>query len=149
MQRKQNFSHTNCYDIRYKCSRKKEYEKPDFIAVQLTLYCSSNAVFYKCVASFIPNREIGRCSLLYQKSGDLTPNRGGETWKLCRYLVLLSCAQELIRLLSTIICNASLTQPPYYYNSTLPHCQRLHLMPLCYSQLVIPHVFISGLVLVF
>ena len=29
----------------------------------------------------IPNREIGRLSLLYQKSGDLPPNR--ETWKLC------------------------------------------------------------------
>ena len=30
---------------------------------------------------FIPNREIGRFSLCYQKSGDLPPNR--ETWKLC------------------------------------------------------------------
>ena len=29
---------------------------------------------------FIPNREIGRLSLPYQKSGDLPPNR--ETWKL-------------------------------------------------------------------
>ena len=29
---------------------------------------------------FIPNREIGRFSLFYQKSGDLPPNR--ETWKL-------------------------------------------------------------------
>ena len=30
---------------------------------------------------FIPNREIGRFSLFYQKSGDLPKNR--ETWKLC------------------------------------------------------------------
>ena len=30
---------------------------------------------------FIPNREIGRLSLFYQKSGDLPKNR--ETWKLC------------------------------------------------------------------
>ena len=30
---------------------------------------------------FIPNREIGRFSLFYQKSGDLPQNR--ETWKLC------------------------------------------------------------------
>ena len=30
---------------------------------------------------FIPNREIGRLSLLYQKSGDLPRNR--ETWNLC------------------------------------------------------------------
>ena len=30
----------------------------------------------------IPNREIGRLSLLYQKSGDLPQNR--ETWKLCQ-----------------------------------------------------------------
>ena len=30
---------------------------------------------------FIPNRKIGRCSLLYKKSGDLQPNR--VTWKLC------------------------------------------------------------------
>ena len=30
---------------------------------------------------FIPNREIGRFSLYYQKSGDLPKNR--ETWKLC------------------------------------------------------------------
>ena len=30
---------------------------------------------------FIPNREIGRLSLFYQKSGDLPQNR--ETWKLC------------------------------------------------------------------
>ena len=29
---------------------------------------------------FIPNREIGRFSLFYQKSGDLPKNR--ETWKL-------------------------------------------------------------------
>ena len=29
---------------------------------------------------FIPNREIGRFSLFYKKSGDLPPNR--ETWKL-------------------------------------------------------------------
>ena len=29
----------------------------------------------------IPNREIGRSSLFYQKSGDLPLNRG--TWKLC------------------------------------------------------------------
>ena len=30
---------------------------------------------------FFPNREIGRFSLFYQKSGDLPKNR--ETWKLC------------------------------------------------------------------
>ena len=30
---------------------------------------------------FIPNREIGRFSLFYPKSGDLPKNR--ETWKLC------------------------------------------------------------------
>ena len=35
---------------------------------------------------FIPNREIGRFSLFYQKSGDLPQNR--DTWKLC---VDLSC----------------------------------------------------------
>ena len=32
---------------------------------------------------FIPNREVGRFSLFYQKSGDLPPNR--ETWKLCMH----------------------------------------------------------------
>ena len=32
---------------------------------------------------YIPKREIGRCSLFDQKSGDLPPNR--ETWKLCAY----------------------------------------------------------------
>ena len=32
---------------------------------------------------FIPNREIGRFSLFYQKSGDLPQNR--ETWKLWDY----------------------------------------------------------------
>ena len=32
----------------------------------------------------IPNREIGRLSLFYQKPGDLPPNR--ETGKLCCYM---------------------------------------------------------------
>ena len=35
----------------------------------------------------IPNREIGRSSLFYQKSGDLPLNR--ETWKLCILVVNL------------------------------------------------------------
>ena len=30
LQRKQNFSYTNCYIIRYKCSHKKEDKKSDF-----------------------------------------------------------------------------------------------------------------------
>ena len=37
---------------------------------------------------FIPNREIGRFSLFYQKSGDLPKNR--ETWKLCIFLLFFS-----------------------------------------------------------
>ena len=39
---------------------------------------------------FIPNREIGRFSLFYQKSGDLPKNR--ETWKLC--IVQTICVQQ-------------------------------------------------------
>ena len=35
---------------------------------------------------FIPNREIGRFSLFYQKSGDLPKNR--ETWKLWTHFTM-------------------------------------------------------------
>ena len=83
----------------YAHRRRKEDENPDFIAVQLPLYCSS-IVVYKCVVFlinreiFIPNREIGR-------SGDREIGRSGDremfiivskigrspaksgTWKLC------------------------------------------------------------------
>ena len=38
--------------------------------------------------AFIPNREIGRFSLFYQKSGDLPKNR--EIWKLC-HMVTTHC----------------------------------------------------------
>ena len=36
----------------------------------------------------IPNREIGRFSIFYQKSGDLPKNR--ETWKLCNLVAAIS-----------------------------------------------------------
>ena len=42
---------------------------------------------------FIPNREVGRFSLLRKKSGDLPPNR--EAWKLCNR-VLTSIALSSI-----------------------------------------------------
>ena len=79
--------------MRYKCLRKKEDEKPDFITLQLhsaLLFLQRGAAqktFLKYFLKinreiFIPNREIGRFSLYYKKSGDLLPNR--VTWKLCR-----------------------------------------------------------------
>ena len=77
--------------IRHKCSHKKEDEKPDFITtynchfIAPTIRCGKKKT--KNVLSVInriiviPNREIGRFSLLYETSGDLAPNR--DTWKLC------------------------------------------------------------------
>ena len=45
---------------------------------------------------FIPNREIGRFSLFYQKSGDLPQNR--ETWKLWNIFIYNNLFQCYARL---------------------------------------------------
>ena len=52
---------------------------------------------------FIPNREIGRFSLYYLKSGDLPKNR--ETWQLC----ILSLPNKTVSKRRCFSFNASVT----------------------------------------
>ena len=67
LQRKQDLSCTNCYNIGKMCSHKKD-EKIDFITIQLPLdsvYCSSNVVLYSQVCCF-----FNKSAYFLSKSGD-------------------------------------------------------------------------------